>query len=307
MENTITLTSGQKLEILMQNEVTQDIDCSISYIKSGEQELNNYVQHTIKPNLDAVITSTQSIIKQQINQGINDASVSAANAAQQVIDENITDIKNDIVSFSESNIKPELTALVQTASEYASITVNKSAEALNYAQNAFDSAQQADNSVLIIQNTIKNVEDEISQIRTDMDFYTTQTMVDGQWIANYKVLSTATGVNEYTLDLSDYLPNDGYMYEVMVSTYLSRTDDSGTNTYLPIYNTSLGIDGTDGGEGKTNSFMNDAVDGANMQQSGGGCVVIVGANRTLNYGIRQHKLTAFALNAVAYRRIGTNG
>ena len=131
--------------------------------------------------------------------------------------------------------------------------------------------------------------------------------IDGQWVANYKVLSTATGVNEYTLDLSDYLPNDGYMYEVMVSTYLSRTDDSGTNTYLPIYNTSLGVDGTDGGEGKTNSFMNDAVDGANMQQSGGGCVVIVGADRTLNYGIRQHKLTAFALNAVAYRRIGTNG
>lgn len=131
-------------------------------------------------------------------------------------------------------------------------------------------------------------------------------LFDGQWISNYKVLSTTTAVGEYTLDLSDYLPNDGYMYEVMISTYLSRTDDSGTNTYMTIYNTSLGIDGTDGGEGKTNSFMNDAVDGANMQQSGGGCVVIVGVDRILNCGVRQHKLTAFALNAVAYRRIGTN-
>ncbi len=43
----------------------------------------------------------------------------------------------------------------------------------------------------------------------------TNTMVDGQWVQKYAELSSATAIGSYTLDLSDYLPNDGYAYEVM--------------------------------------------------------------------------------------------
>lgn len=43
----------------------------------------------------------------------------------------------------------------------------------------------------------------------------TRPMVDGQWVQKYAYLSTATAIGSYTLDLSDYLPNDGYAYEVM--------------------------------------------------------------------------------------------
>ena len=38
--------------------------------------------------------------------------------------------------------------------------------------------------------------------------------VDGQWVQKYAQLSTAKAVGAYTLDLSPYLPNDGYTYEV---------------------------------------------------------------------------------------------
>ena len=38
MENIITLISGQKIEILIQDEVSLDIDCFLRYIESGKRK-----------------------------------------------------------------------------------------------------------------------------------------------------------------------------------------------------------------------------------------------------------------------------
>ena len=48
MDNAIFLTSGQKIEVLFQDEVSLDIDCALRYIKSGEQELDNYIENNLK-------------------------------------------------------------------------------------------------------------------------------------------------------------------------------------------------------------------------------------------------------------------
>lgn len=41
--------------------------------------------------------------------------------------------------------------------------------------------------------------------------------IDGQWVISTTTLSTATAVGTYTIDLSSYLPNDNYSYEVIFS------------------------------------------------------------------------------------------
>lgn len=49
---------------------------------------------------------------------------------------------------------------------------------------------------------------------------------DGQWVAKTATLSTATAVGTYTIDLSDYLPDDNYNYELLVRSYANSHDSN---------------------------------------------------------------------------------
>ena len=73
MENTIILGSGQKIEVLFQDEVSLDIDCALRYIESGQKEIAAYVQNTAKPQLDGVITQAETDMAVQIAKGVADA------------------------------------------------------------------------------------------------------------------------------------------------------------------------------------------------------------------------------------------
>lgn len=53
-------------------------------------------------------------------------------------------------------------------------------------------------------------------------------VIDGQWVSKTETLSTATAAGTYTIDLSSYLPNDNYNYEVLfVHTFYDTGDNSG--------------------------------------------------------------------------------
>lgn len=53
-------------------------------------------------------------------------------------------------------------------------------------------------------------------------------VIDGQWVSKTATLSTATAAGTYTIDLSSYLPNDNYNYEVLfVHTFYDTGDNSG--------------------------------------------------------------------------------
>lgn len=54
---------------------------------------------------------------------------------------------------------------------------------------------------------------------------------DGQWVSSVKVLSTATEVGIYEIDLSDYLPSDNYNYEIMLYCHRYNGDGSGEATF----------------------------------------------------------------------------
>ncbi len=44
-----------ELEVLFQEEVQLDINAPLFYIKSGEENINNYVERTAKPALDSYV------------------------------------------------------------------------------------------------------------------------------------------------------------------------------------------------------------------------------------------------------------
>lgn len=118
------------------------------------------------------------------------------------------------------------------------------------------------------------------------------TCVDGQWVTSTTSLSTATAVNTYTIDVSAYLPNDGYNYEVLIEArpYRSNSGDAITAIKSDLL--------TD--------YMDIGIANSNARQAYNCFSIPVGTGRTIYYQIKDNALNAGYLNARAYRRMGTN-
>lgn len=120
MENTIILGSGQKIEVLFQDEVSLDIDCALRYIESGQKEIAAYVQNTAKPQLDGVIAQAETDMAVQIAKGVADAASTASAAAAETINNSIDNANAQIEAYVAANITPDLDAALASAEEYAS-------------------------------------------------------------------------------------------------------------------------------------------------------------------------------------------
>ena len=142
MENTIILNSGQKIEVLFQDEVSLDIDCSLRYIESGKQELDSYVKNNIKPSLDQTVVQAQADMAAQIAQGVEDAAQAAAASSAEAIAASIALAESEVSAYVSENITPDLNAFLSQASQAAN-------EASNYAQTASDKADAASASASI--------------------------------------------------------------------------------------------------------------------------------------------------------------
>lgn len=108
MENTIVLNSAQKIEVLFQDEVSLDIDCSLVYVKSGEKEISSYVTNVAQPTLAAIIETAETEMAVQIANGVETAKISAANAAAEAINTSITTAENTLTEYVGTNIIPVL-------------------------------------------------------------------------------------------------------------------------------------------------------------------------------------------------------
>ena len=53
-----------ELEVLFQEEVQLDINVPLFYIKSGEEDINNYVERTAKPAIDAYVEEKNGALEQ---------------------------------------------------------------------------------------------------------------------------------------------------------------------------------------------------------------------------------------------------
>ena len=130
---------------------------------------------------------------------------------------------------------------------------------------------------------------------------TGQKVFDGQWInasldLATSVSYTATGT-DYSYSLANYLPNDGYNYEVLFSMIADTTTTNGSyvNAYLltDIITNHVTICRA---RTRTTSTV----------QSGGNAILVVGTSRVVYVGNPTNGSGSFNLQARAYRRIGTN-
>lgn len=125
------------------------------------------------------------------------------------------------------------------------------------------------------------------------------TRFDGQWVGRYSQISTAKATGTYNIDLSNYLPNDGYNYEVYLFGHLY----SSNSTYTLVY-AKTSIFAT---VGESNGIRIGYV-GVNTRQGIINTILPVGSDRILTITISGRQLdktdTGFCL--AGYRRIGTN-
>ena len=121
-----------------------------------------------------------------------------------------------------------------------------------------------------------------------------KTDVDGRWTFKRKILSQATALGNYTYDLSDYLPNDGYEYEVQFEA-AGYIDHNSANPGTVWIGTEAGAPG----ETSVEILM------AHSGWSVGHCLLKIG-NRVLYGRLDNSQMKYINLLAISYRRLGTN-
>lgn len=113
-------------------------------------------------------------------------------------------------------------------------------------------------------------------------------VIDGQWVNKTQILSSDTNIGVYTLDLSEYLPSDNYIYEVELFGHV-RCDNSNPVTFI----------------------INDTYSIATKNSIGSLqqiylTIPVLPTDRTIKKEIQKVKCTSTVLTAIRYRRIGTN-
>lgn len=119
------------------------------------------------------------------------------------------------------------------------------------------------------------------------------TMFDGQWIPKTQVLSQVGTAGVISMDVSSYLPNDNYNYEVLI---ICSFGDNGTN-YYRVYSDIIPQPTTVSLVCTKNGYYN-----------GSYIAIPVGSGRVI-YRWANAATSAnghYGIEALAYRRIGTN-
>ena len=127
-------------------------------------------------------------------------------------------------------------------------------------------------------------------------------VLDGQWVASHLLAVSETSLTATTpleISLAQYLPNDNYNYEVLVSVVASS--DTTSAHWAPVY---VGTDITDFEYIAMCAFQN--VNAAKAY-FGGACVLPFGTGRKL-YVTRSssYYTKIYEMHFTGYRRIGTN-
>ena len=146
--------------------------------------------------------------------------------------------------------------------------------------------------VVVATGSINQNEADWSEFASSLASKANKTDVDGQWVAKKAVLTQSVESGETIIDVSEYLPNDSYQYEVLL---LASWGDDGSNDYY-IYSdiipkSSLAL------YTSTYGYFN-----------GGYITLPVGIDRVI-YQYLTNKAVSDAtrgIEALAYRRIGRN-
>ena len=145
--------------------------------------------------------------------------------------------------------------------------------------------------VVVANGTIEESAMNWSEWASSLQAKANKTDVDGQWVASVLTLSTAVAVGTYTFDLSDYLPKDGYNYDVKLFGFCLKEGSSPTEVII-----TTAID----------TYTNKPTMATASQRSGRFySIFTVGTDRTVNMSINV-ACASLELTACAYRRLGRN-
>lgn len=138
-------------------------------------------------------------------------------------------------------------------------------------------------------STINRLDTNLSNI-TDAG----KKVFDGKWEFSYYELHTATSKGDYTLDLSEYLPDDNYDYEVEFLFYVRQSSSASEMTKIYVYN-------------PTNLSEKVALVRAHAAREDSSSIrlPIRVDDRSLKINIEE-KADTVNVSALSYRRLGTN-
>lgn len=183
-------------------------------------------------------------------------------------------------SFNSGSSTQNYIGLVQDSSSTSTVQIGTSGKENQTTISAYASSFTY-NGVEIANADLSNLSD------------TGKHVIDGQWVASEKTLSTATAAGTYTIDLSDYLPDDNYNYEVQVHVYIYYTFTTGStgNGVLKLYSDICPYTG-----------LYAQVSGHSTLSTG---AFLIPTNKKIMINISS-KTNATTVKATSYRRIGTN-
>lgn len=125
---------------------------------------------------------------------------------------------------------------------------------------------------------------------------------DGQWVIKYLLVSNATAIGSRTHDLSSYLPNDGYTYEVLFRARISTVNgSSGGSCRFAFGTVASPYDNLN-----TAGFLGLAYVTTNSTQSCVNATIPIDNNRVIYTQMQNHATESTNFVAMGYRRIGTN-
>ena len=164
--------------------------------------------------------------------------------------------------------------------------------------------------IVVANSTKTEIEVDIDEIATEVNnkadrdgsnMISSVKKIDGQWIKSSLSIATnvAIGTTNYVYDLSSYLPNDGYNYEVLFGGNCTTGTTSGNSVALQIITDVLNANWIAICGARTR------VANANFFGSGN-AIVPVGTGRTVIVCGNSSWAGTFSMAALAYRRIGTN-
>ena len=151
--------------------------------------------------------------------------------------------------------------------------------------------------IVIATTTKTEIEVDIDEIATDLNgkadvdltnINSSCKALDGQWVYVAQTISSATAVGTYTIDISSYLPDDNYLYEVEISQQALGNPGVSFSTFSTAYIWTRGVYNT----------------GATY--AAGSNILCVGTDRKITMEIGQVAFQANSVTLGSYRRIGTN-
>lgn len=120
--------------------------------------------------------------------------------------------------------------------------------------------------------------------------------IDGQWVMKEFAVMSSFPKSEQDFDLTDYLPNDGHVYEVMVSAYGATSATSGNAINVFIGSDLIGCD----------VCLFSATTRTTSNVTGGGTAIIPARNKITVSNTGTASSGNNSLKLLAYRRMGIN-